>query len=205
MHNEIRYSMEIRTAQNYSEYCQAAELHKHYIPSGFLSSLGSRFLTRLYSFIATDESATLIVAVEEGTVVGFISGTTDLGQLYMRFMLKNVLWGVLLIPRIIGYGTLKKLVETLKYPVKKRNSQLPPAELLSIVVCEEFRGKGISHQLYKQQLLYFKERGIRDFKVVVGMTLSAAVRFYEKMGALKTAETEVHKGYGSWVMIQRIN
>jgi hypothetical protein len=52
--------------------------------------------------------------------------------------------------------------------------------------------------------MFFKERGIEEFKVVVGSTLNSAVRFYEKMGAAKIAEIEVHEGCRSWVLSQHI-
>lgn len=196
--------MEIRQAQNDAEYRQAAGLHKQYIPTGFLSSLGIGFLTRMYTFIACDTYSILIVAIENEKVIGFVTGAVDVSRLYRRFIIKNVLWGVMLLPTLITWNRVKTAFETLLYPRKEELINLPQAELLSIVIDRPYQGQGISTLLYEHLKIFFQARGISAFKIIVGGTLSAAICFYQKMGATKVTEIEVHKGCASWVMLQQI-
>lgn len=196
--------MEIRPAQNYSEYCQAAELHKQYIPSGFLSSLGSGFLTRMYSCIATDESSALIVVMEEGTVVGFITGTVNVSRFYQRFIRKNILRGFLLIPRLLTRERLQKMTETLVYPGRHKKLHLPDAEILSMVVDQTHQGKGISTLLFEQLISFYRQHNVSETKFIIGNTLLSSIHFFEKMGAVKGEQIEMHKGSRSWVMRYRI-
>ncbi len=196
--------MEIREARHHAECRQAANLHRQNIPSGFLSSLGINLLTRMYAFIADDKYSTLIVAIDHDKVVGFISGTVNVSSFYRRFILKNILWGVILLPKLVAWKRLKTTVETLFYPRKEELINLPQAELLSIVVDRPYQGKGISALLYEGLKIFFQAKGVPAFKIIVGGTLSSAVRFYQKMGAHKITEIEVHAGCTSWVMLQQI-
>lgn len=81
---------------------------------------------------------------------------------------------------------------------------MPEAELLSIVVDEAYRGKGISPRLFNKLIEEFKKVGIEKFKVVVGSNLLPACRFYEKMGGVFHSEIEVHKGERSRVYVWEI-
>ena len=196
----MEHIAKIREAHNQQEFLQIAKLHQQYIPLGFLSSLGSGFLTRMYAFMANDDAAILLVAVDRGTVVGFVSGTVDVGSFYRRFIIKNILRGFVLIPKLVTGDRLKRAFETLLYPRKNKAMNLPKAELLSIVVDRAYQGKGVAQSLYEHLKQFYKSKRVREFKIIVGSTLTPAICFYQKMGATKLTEIEVHEGYRSWVM-----
>jgi len=200
----MEHKTEIRTARNEQEFLQVAHLHQQYIPLGFLSSLGIGFLARLYAFMAKDAAAFLLVAVDGGTVVGFVSGTVDVGSFYRRFIIKNILWGFVLLPKLVTRNTLKRALETLLYPRKNKVMNLPKAELLSIVVDRAYQGKGVAKSLYEHLEQFYRIKRIQEFKIIVGSTLTSAICFYQKVGATKLTEIEVHKGYQSWVMHQQL-
>jgi len=182
----------------------AAKLHLQYIPYGFLSFLGIDFLARMYAFMARDDTAVLLVAMDKERVVGFVSGTVDVRSFYRRFIIKNILWGLVLLPKLVTRDRIKGALETLFYPQKHELGGLPQAELLSIVVDRPYQGKGISTLLYERLKKYFQMSGVREFKIIVGSTLMSAICFYQKMGATKVTEIEVHKGCTSWVMLHHI-
>ena len=46
--------------------------------------------------------------------------------------------------------------------------------------------------------------GVDKFKIVVGEKLKEAQNFYEKMGAKKVKEFELHKGEKSFIYIQKV-
>ena len=181
-----------------------ASLHERYIDGGFISSLGSAFLVHLYESMITSENAFCLVAEDAGEIHGFISGTYDLSIFYNDFLKKKfVPVMALLVPKLIKPKIFWKLVETFIYPSKQKN--LPGAELLSIVVSDKYRGKGVSESLFKSMVSEFKEKNITNFKVVVGSNLSAATRFYQKMGGIPYAEIEVHNAEVSRVYVWEIS
>jgi ribosomal protein S18 acetylase RimI-like enzyme len=90
---------------------------------------------------------------------------------------------------------------------KKNDAAGPPvpsAELLSISVDQDYRGKHHAESLYRQLIDFFRSKNVGRFKIVAGESLAAAHRFYRKMGAQSAGRTEVHKGESSLVYIQEV-
>jgi ribosomal protein S18 acetylase RimI-like enzyme len=180
---------------------QISRLHQNYMEKGFLSSLGTKFLGKLYEAMIKSKIAFCIVACDESRIVGFVSGTKNTGHFYKEFIRKYYLSVLmLLLPKVINLKNLQKMFETLFYPVKQEYS-LPDAELLSIVVDEDYRGKGIGKDLFKKFLEEINSLSINKFKVVVGEELSTACRFYESVGCVLHSEIEVHRGKKSRVYV----
>lgn len=180
---------------------QVAVLHQTYMNRGFLATLGIGFLEKLYAGMVNSDNAFCIVARDAARVVGFVSGTKHVAGFYKEFILNNFFSvGLILLVKIFDLETMKKVVETLFYPMKKEAS-LPDAELLSIVVEESYRAKGVSQELFNGLVHEFALRHIDRFKVVVGADLAAACRFYEKMGGVLHSEIEVHQGMKSRVYV----
>ena len=187
-------------------YRRVAQLHADNINQGFLSSLGPRFLALLYQAINESPASTLILARENGQVVGFVSGALGIGPVY-RQMLRH--WPHLMLalaPSLLMPRRLWRMIEILRYSRgnSNRGPQLPVAELLSIVVDPAFRGCSHADHLYCQLADFFAGRGERGFKIIVGAALAPAHRFYRRMGALPTAEIEVHQGARSIVYVQQL-
>ncbi len=176
-----------------------ALLHREYIETGFLSSLGLPFLILLYRSMSNSDNAFCIVVRDNNKIIGFSSGAISVGAFYKDFLRRNfVKASLVLFPRVFNIQFVKRIYETLIYPARKEQS-LPKAELLSIVVGEKYRGKGIAQKLFKKAEEEFRSRDIKQFKVVVGSKLVAACKFYEKMGGVFSADVEVHKGEKSRV------
>lgn len=186
-----------------------AKIHKESINKGFLSSFGDKFLSKLYHGINNDKNSRIFAYKVEDKIVGFVCGTTTLIPAY-KYLMKHQLFSTIkiLIPKLISITVIKRVLETCLYPFKKikrdDGQELPSAELLSIAVIPEYRGKGISDKLYKELLCYFSALGIDKMKIIVGSQLLSAQQFYEKMGAEEVSEIEVHKGEKSKVYIHEI-
>jgi len=173
---------------------QVAKLHQTYMERGFLSTLGSTFLARLYAAMLASEHAFCIVARDGAQVAGFVSGTKHVAGFYKEFILRDFFSvGLILLPKIISLPTMKKMLETLVYPSKEKGD-LPDAELLSIVIDKRYRGQGVSVELFNALVDEFASQSVNRFKVVVGANLTAANRFYEKAGGEVVKQIEVHKG-----------
>lgn len=168
-----------------SEYINdLAELHKRAFPSFFLTQLGIPFLRTLYSGYIEDKDSGIIVAEEDGKLVGFIAYSNDYPRFY-RGLIKNHLLkfafcsaGAAIchpsfIKRLLGaFKKSESVVKTERY-----------VELASICVDPEIESKGIGSALID----YLK--GIVDFSKYAYINLETDAdgnepvnRFYLKNG-----------------------
>ncbi len=162
---------------------QVTVLHIQEIKYGFISSLGEKFVSSLYRGIIESEQAFGFVAVQEGQILGFICCAESLGAVYKQVLKKHFFrLGVAFLPKIFCRRFWKNALETLCYPAKAQgHDDLPPAEVLSIVVDGKAQGMGVGRLLMEAAFEEFKKRNIPEIKVMVGEGLRANV-FYENMG-----------------------
>jgi ribosomal protein S18 acetylase RimI-like enzyme len=172
---------------------QIAKLHIQGLSPGFISMLGCDFVTALYEAIAQNQMSFGFVAEEKGNVLGFVAFTTNLNKLYKFVVLKKG-WrfALLLIGKMFSLKRIKKVFETLFYPNRVKKLNLPSAELLSIVVAEEGRGKKLGTQLLQKGFQECQKRRIEKVKVLVGEENIAANRLYQKCGFELVAIIESH-------------
>lgn len=177
-----------------SDAVAVARLHRDRITFGFLSSLGSRFLRVLYRGILASGYASCWVAVSNGEVVGFVAATTDVPKLYKAVLKKNR-WQLAsaLLPSLASLRAWRYALETLRYPSRREQIELPPAEILSIVVGDKCAGGGIGKQLIEWAVKHLWRQGVADVKVAVAANLPAN-GFYKAMG-WKLASTMENHGH----------
>lgn len=198
-------SIEIKNA-HFSNCREIAKTHKEYLGKSFLATLGEKFLTLLYKTLVEYKKGILLVAEDDGKIIGFVSATADTGGFYKYFIKKKFIKAsFLLLPKAINLNIVRKIFETLRYSKKnKTNILLPKAELLSIAVEEDYQRKGVAQQLFKALAKEFYKNGIIEFKIVVGDSLLNAKKFYRKMGCIKVGEFELHRGETSEIYIFKI-
>jgi len=182
---------------------QVASLHISGISTGFVSSLGLGFVSALYESIAEDENSFGFVAVEDEKVLGFVAFTTHLDKLYKSVVLKSG-WrfALLLVGKMFSLKRIKKLFETLSYPGRVKKMELPSAELLSIVVAEEGRGKRLGTQLLQKALQECARRGIQEIKVLVGAGMEPANRWYVNRGFKLQGQINSHGNISNIYTVQ---
>lgn len=184
---------------------QVAQLHASNIDQGFLSSLGTPFLTLLYQAIDANESSVLLVAQHEGRVVGFVTGAEGMGSIYRQLLRQWPRLFFALLPAMTSPRKLWKMTEVLLMGKKAAPVQdLPHAELLSIAVDPAHRQQGHAQRLYTDLVRHFQQRGVDRFRIVVGEPLEAAHRFYRGMGAEPIGHIEVHQGQTSVIYVHRL-
>jgi len=191
---------------NFSDCREVAKIHKECLAKSFLATLGKKFLILLYKSLVEYKKGILLVAEDDGKIIGFVSATADTGGFYKYFLKKKFIEaGFLLLPKAINLNTLRKIFETLRYSKKNKiNILLPKAELLSIAVKEDYQRKEVAQQLFKALTIEFYKNGINEFKIVVGDSLLNAKKFYKKMGCIKVEEFELHRGEISEIYIFKI-
>ncbi len=175
----------------YSAVC--ARLHIQGISTGFISSLGKGFVTALYEAIAEDKNSFCFVAMEDDKVLGFVAFSTNLSKLYKYVVLKKGFkFGFVLIKRMLSLRVVKKVRDNLFYPSKMKKMDLPDAELLSIAVAPEGRGKGIAKQLVDAGFAECRRRNLDKVKVLVAVENLAANQLYKKCGFELVKQIDSH-------------
>ena len=177
-----------------SHAAAAARLHQEGIDTGFLSSLGKPFLKQLYSAIPSCPTGFGFAWQESNDeVLGFIACAESTGRLYKQALLRRgVLMALPLLRFMLRPSVIKRMIHTLRYP-SNVGEELPAAEVLSIAVSAEARGKGIGNALMAAALREFASRGIDRLRVAVGAENKSANRFYLRCG-FTLATTHLHHG-----------
>ncbi|MEN7341928.1 MAG: GNAT family N-acetyltransferase [Pseudomonadota bacterium] len=175
-----------------ARYCAA--VHAAEIPDGFLPSLGQRFLSLLYQHFARAENTFLVVALDDGdSVLGFLCGSLGTGGVYKSFVKAYGFRAVAaLFPKLLMPSVLRRIFETLAYPSRTDDLELPDAEILNFCVRADSQGAGIGRALFEASMEAFRQRGVDAIRIVTGERQQSAQRFYEKVGASLHTTFSVH-------------
>ncbi len=179
-------------AREPQHFRSTARLHAAGITEGFLSSLGDRFLTTLYKGIAAADNSDVLIAEEDGIVLGFISYTGDVRACYRQILRRHslaLMWAFL--PNFVRISVYRKVAETLLYPRRhqgetgQEESSASPsrrAELLSMAVGEKARGKGVGKLLVKAVDQEIVRLGLSGYFVVTHGVDERSNGFYQSCG-----------------------
>ena len=171
-------------------------LHERAFPSFFLTQLGQAFLRTLYLGYLEDPDSGIIMAEENGMLVGFIAYSNDYPNFYKR-LIKNHLWEFALYSAgaaIRHPSFTKRLLNAFRKSesVEKKEKYV---ELASICVDPKIENKGVGTQLVD----YLKS--IVDFSNFEYINLEtdaenndAANKFYMKNGFILTREFITSEG-----------
>ncbi len=182
---------------------QIADIHKQEIKRGFLSVFSNNFLAEIYSAIVDSKYSFCIVAEENNEVKGFIAGVADLNKFYFSFLKRYFFSAVFFVfPHIFSFTKIKKIIGVLFYPVKEK--KLSKEEILSMAVRSQFQGQGIAGQMLEKFIFEMKNKGVGDFKVVVGESLAPAIKFYEKSGFKFIKNINIHENHISRVYVYHL-
>lgn len=179
-----------------------ARLHRMAIDTGFLSSLGDGFLTVLYRALITDAAGIVLVAEDSSGPVGFVSGITETGAFYRRFLKTHAIEaGIRAVPRLVRPSSIRKVMETLRYGGDDHSGV--DAELLSMAVIPQRRGRGVAGRLQDALFDGFGGQNVEAVRVVVGSDNATAIASYRRAGFEPAGTIEVHAGESSEVLVWR--
>src|SRR4030066_470066 len=74
-----------------ADVIRVVDIHMQVFEGFFLSFLGSRFLTILYSAIVDDPTGISFIAFDEQNTYGFVAGTTEAAGFYRRLIMHRLL------------------------------------------------------------------------------------------------------------------
>lgn len=170
--------------ENKDKIATLAELHKCAFPAFFLTQLGTPFLRTLYLGYLEDENSGIIVAEDEGKLIGFIAYSNDYPRFYKKLIKNHLIkFAFCSVGAAIYHPSF---VKRLFGAFKKSNSVVKEekyVELSSICVDPRIEGKGIGSALIDYLV------GIVDFNKYAYINLEtdavgndAVNRFYLKNG-----------------------
>jgi ribosomal protein S18 acetylase RimI-like enzyme len=146
-----------------------------------------------------EPGARIIVAVDHYGPIGFVAGVPDVGRFYKVFMRRHGFRAALsALPALLRPSTWRRVWETARYDGDHHDA---PAELLSMAVDPNYRGRGLGHRLAGEFLEALRADGIDRVKVVVAEANSVARQTYRSVGFVDRGTVEVHRGETSMVMI----
>ncbi|TMI99060.1 MAG: GNAT family N-acetyltransferase [Bacillati bacterium ANGP1] len=171
---------------------EMAHLHATELQAGLLAKFGVAFLADFYNYVAGDPGCVLLVALEGDKVIGFVSGTHDIGKFYHRFILRRGLkLATRLVPYLLSRRALSSIVSLRRYLTSRNTTHLPVSELTSLAVDVGAQRKGVGKALFAALQEHFRSEGIQAFQVTAAKTQVAALQFYPALGAKLVAKTQL--------------
>ncbi len=177
-----------------------ARLHSEGISTGFLPSLGPRFMRLLYRALVDYDKGSVLVVEQSDTAIGFVAGVLDTGDFYKHFVRRYAIAaGLAALPRAFRPRVLRRVWESLRY----EGVEQAGGELLATALEPQARGRGLGTELGKRFLDKMNQMGGDVVNVVVGSDNAQAIAAYRKMGFEPAGTIEVHAGEKSAVLTWR--
>lgn len=187
--NEIGTARGLRVrAANSSDFVLIADVHLAAFPEFFLAQLGRPFLTEYYRTVLRYSDGILLVAEQNGSVVGFAAGFVDPRSFY-RFMSQRkwhfaipACWGVLRHPRLLRrlYARKRRVVAGDELPQSEYRTI---CELSSLAVKPGNGGKGLGRLLVYEFVKEAAKRGAESVFLTTDAVHNETVNhFYQRLG-----------------------
>ncbi len=161
-----------------------ARLHEQCFQGTFIASLGEALIADYYlEFLR--EGGPFVLAFDEDKLVGLCMGYYAGSEARNAFVAKNK---SRLARRLLGLCMSFNRVAIKKcfgYVFSRKQAASAPraeADLLSICVLDEYRGKKVSRRLLEEFEQRVAEAGKKDVTLSVYKTNGRAIAFYKKMG-----------------------
>jgi GNAT superfamily N-acetyltransferase len=174
---------------------RVAVLHSQSLPIAFITSIGIRFVSLVYSAIAAAPNACVIICqTPTGRIEGFISGTISTGDMFKWILPRygiRLMWA--LVTRLYSPSVVRKIVETMRYMGGNNSDSnsarsdataraVPQGELLSIAVSPDSRKRGVGLDLVTAFESFLLDRSCHCYKVVTHKEDPVSNAFYMAAG-----------------------
>ena len=192
---------------NLDDLKKLVKVHIACFPDSFSTQLGEKLLIKMYTEYIVESPELFLLAEEEGKVIGFVMGYYfDSGDCLRRFKKKN---------QVLFFSKILWLLLTRNKPAwKKLNTTIRPAtgftlidptiniykksemaDLLSICVLSEYRGKGIANNLIDAYEKVLIENNRKICTLTVADINGRGISFYKKHGYAICRKAEGCKTY----------
>ncbi len=191
---------------NYFNEC--AVIHTSVIPDGFLPTLGINFLASLYKAFSISKHSFLLLAIENGKVLGFIAVSLNTNMFFKWYIVRHMYKSIYRVPlKVLGRTFLVKVFELLSYPFSKKNINeefISNSEVFNFCVDQGAQGLGVGQLLFSNAVAVLNNYKVEYLKIVTGSNQKGAQNFYYKVGAILFYNTEIHGNEDSLVFSYKI-
>jgi ribosomal protein S18 acetylase RimI-like enzyme len=180
-----------------SDAPQVAALHAELLADSFLGGLGHPFLTKLYRFMAADETFRGWVAASNdapnGALVGYVVATLDASGFYGRIYRRHFvpLASSVLVRALSRPSIALEALGVLTGGAPEDRPAGDRAELLSIAVRPSARKDGVGRKLVGSLASAIRESGGTTCSVVVAAGIPAH-EFYRSIGFVERTTFALH-------------
>lgn len=161
---------------------EVAKIHKGALKGDYLPTLGFNVLKTIYIGLLKDKESFGYVVQDNKKIAGFITGSENTKDLFKKIIKKEFfsLSYHVLVALIKNPLLISNLIQTFKYNKKAKTDT--KAELISIALKKEYRGKDLGSKLTKALTNEMARRDINKIKVTVNKSNTGANKFYQKRG-----------------------
>jgi len=177
-----------------------AAVHRAAFRSFFLTQLGPAFLRGYYATVLECTGGILLVAVQEGSVVGFVAGFVDPPKFYTLLRKKRMYLGLAALPWLITHpADLARAISNYKLTLeesRETDSEISQAaELSSIAVGPSSQGTGAGKRLLAAFVDAAKKSGAAKIMLTTDAAGNDATnQFYVRAGF--TLRRVIRRPYG---------
>ena len=171
----------------YQDIDQIVKLYRNELP-GLMTEMGEAFLKKYYKVSLLIPDMWTYVEKQDEQILGLVSGIRSVNGLYKKIFFQDffgftfIFMSILITqPRLIV-----KIVKMMDYP--GFTSDIP--ELLTIVVDNRYRRKGIGRKLFKRMVSEFKKNGIKEFRITAHANLPS-LGFYQRVRCKKESSFNI--------------
>lgn len=176
--------MEVRFA-TINDVNSIVSIHIDAFKDFFLTSLGTAFLKFYYANFIKSPETVVMVAEEDGKVIGFSAASINCNGFNKRLIIKNLI-GFIAVSLKLFLFSPKKLFRLIKNLTKKSQVVVDDedyAELYSIGVCKSCQGLGIGRKMLSLTEQELKRKSVERVSLTTDFYNNEnTIGFYRSMG-----------------------
>lgn len=183
----------INVVKDTKDIAPFVDMHYNAFKGRLTSKLGKEYISCFFSNVVASEHGIFYTYSEEDKILGFVCGTTDITKFWKKeyrrklgkFAIAVTLKNPLAVFNILKYMWVHHQVNKLEVN----------AHMLSFVVLEGYRRRGIGQKLVEAFSNFMARQGVKNYLIPYTDANDPASKFYYKMGfrLIKTINFFGHK------------
>ena len=197
-------NLNLVVSNNHKLINQISLIHFHNLPSSFFTTSGFKFVLFFYQLLFMTKDINLLIAREDDlNISGFIIWgpiNHSLIKTLVQNLFKFNFIKFISIIRLFNLKILKKLLARLIKKSNKKKFPLKSAKIISLIVDDKFKGKGIGTKLLCKVI---QECSHKDLDFLIANTTSyqkRAIKFYNLLNFDLISENKVSSDYVEYTL-----
>ena len=183
---------------------QISLIHFQNLPNSFFTTSGLKFVVFFYQLLFMNKDINLLIAKEDDlSISGFIIWgpiNHSLIKTFAKNLFKFNFIQLIIIIRLFNLKILKKLIARLYIKSNKKKFPLNSAKIISLVVDDKYKGKGIGTKLISKVIQECSEKDL-DFLIAITTSYQKrAVKFYNYLNFDLISENKISSDYVEYTL-----